>query len=395
MASEGQARDPTWSGRFDHASGRFDVRCRFGDATAGRLVAVLDTLRDRLPARAERMRQGISQSVMALAPGILVTILLAFVAGWIARQLGEPLSRNPVLVAMMFGLLIGNCITVPDRIRPGLDFTKRYLLRLAVILVGFRVTVQLLMDLGVAPMAVAALELVAVLVLLNWIARRVFGLDRELSLLIAGGSAICGAAAILSLAALTRARDQHAGIAVSLITVAGTVALLIYPVAYMAGWLPGLDHRFYGVFVGASIYELAQVYGAAFAVSDVALETATQVKLGKVLLLVPLLMVLGMMRRRSDAAASTTPVPFPWFIVAFAGVMLLNSSITIEPAARNAILLFDQFLFMMVMIALGLTTRLSMLREAGGAARILGTGVVGLILSTAIAYALVAAIAAR
>jgi uncharacterized integral membrane protein (TIGR00698 family) len=296
---------------------------------------------------------------------------------------------------MMFGLIIGNIISVPDRLRAGLDFTKRYLLRLAVILVGLRVTVQLLMDLGAAPLAVAALELVAVLVLLNWIARRVLGLDRDLSLLIAGGTAICGAAAILSLAALIRARDQLAGIAVSLITVAGTVALLVYPVAYTAGWLPGLDHRFYGVFVGASIYELAQVYGAAFAVSGVALETATQVKLGKVLLLVPLLMVLGMMRRRSDAAASTTPIPFPWFIVAFAGVMLLNSVIAIEPALRDAILLFDQFLFMMVMIALGLTTRLSMLREAGGATRILGAGIVGLVLSTAIAYGLVAAIAAR
>jgi uncharacterized integral membrane protein (TIGR00698 family) len=355
-------------------------------------MAMLDTLRDRLPQGVERNGQVIAAKVGAALPGIIVALLLAAVAGFIARTLGEPLSRNPVLVAMILGLLIGNCVAIPERLRPGLDFTKRFLLRLAVVLVGFRVTVQLLAELGMAPLVAAAIELVAVLLLLHWIARRVLGLDRELSLLIAAGTAICGAAAILSVAALTRARDQHAGIAVTLITIAGTVALLVYPVAFNAGWLPGLDDRYYGVFVGASIYELAQVYGASFAVSDVALEAATQVKLCKVLLLVPLLMVLGFLRRRSDAVASSAPASFPWFIVAFAGVMLLNSSITLEPVVRDAILTFDQFLFMAVMIALGLTTQLGMLREAGGAVRIIGAGIVGLVLSTLIAYALVASL---
>jgi hypothetical protein len=233
-----------------------------------------------------------------------------------------------------------------------------------------------------------------VLIILHWVGWRLLKLDRELSLLIAVGTAVCGAAAILSVAALTRARSQHAGIAVALITLSGTVALLIYPVAFMENWLPALDDRFYGVFVGASIYELAQVYGAAYAVSEGALNTATLVKLSKVLLLVPLLLVLGLLRRRSDVGAKSTPVPFPWFIAAFVAVMLLNSSVTLHPMARTLILEVDQFLFLMVMVALGLTTRVARLREAGGALRVLGAGVTGLVLSTLIAYALVAPLAA-
>jgi uncharacterized integral membrane protein (TIGR00698 family) len=352
-------------------------------------MAMLGTLRDRLP-----VWQNAAKTIHAVYPGIVLAALLAVVASWIAGGLGEPLSRNPVLVAMMFGLLIGNSFQCPDRFRPGLDFTKRYLLRLAVILVGVRITVRLLADLGLAPLAIAAVELIVVLVVLNFVARRLLKLDRELALLIAVGTAICGAAAILSVAALTRARDQHAGIAVALITIAGTVALLLYPVAFMEGWLPELDDRFYGVFVGASIYELAQVYGASFAVSEGALNTATLVKLSKVLMLVPLLLVLGLLRRRSDADSQSVPLPFPWFIAIFVAVMLLNSSITLHPLARYIILEVDQFLFLMVMVALGLTTRLAMLREAGGASRIIGVGVIGLALSTLVTYALVASLSA-
>jgi Di-haem oxidoreductase, putative peroxidase/Conserved hypothetical protein 698 len=148
------------------------------------------------------------------------------------------------------------------------------------------------------------------------------------------------------------------------------------------------------VFVGASIYELAQVYGASFAVSEGALNTATLVKLSKVLMLVPLLLVLGFLSRRSDTEAKSAPLPFPWFIVAFVAVMLLNSLITLHPLARYIVLEIDQFLFLMVMVALGLTTRLARLAESGRGWRLIGAGCVGLLLSTFTAYALVAPLSA-
>jgi uncharacterized integral membrane protein (TIGR00698 family) len=329
-------------------------------------------------------------------PGIVVAALLGLAALWMAGGLGEPLARNPVLVAMLFGLFVGNVLHCPDALRPGLDFTKRYLLRAAVVLVGFRITGGLLIDLGAVPLAVAAAELVLVLVLLRWIARRVFKLDAELALLVAVGSAVCGAAAILSVAALTRAREAHTGIAIALITLSGTLALLLYPVAFLAGWLPGLDERFYGIFVGSSIYELAQVYGASFAVSEGALNTATLVKLSKVLMLLPLLLGLGLWRRRQDTAAQLPPTPWPWFIAGFVVVVAFNSTITLHPQARRLILALDQFLFVMVMVALGLTTRLATLAGPGRNSvgwRLLGVACVGLVLSSGIAYGLVNALA--
>lgn len=335
-------------------------------------------------------------SLRGKAPGVALAATLAVVAGWVAAGLGEPLSRNPVLVAMLLGLLLGNVFGHSDVLKPGLDFTKRYLLRLGVVLVGFRITVHLFTELGIVPIGIAAAELVTVLVVLRWVGVRVFKLDEDLALLVAAGSAVCGAAAILCVAALTRAREQHAGIAIALITLAGTLALLVYPVAFVAGFLPGLDDRQFGTFVGASIYELAQVYGASYAVSEGALNTATLVKLSKVLMLIPLLGVLGMQRRRRDRSDATkAPIPFPWFVIVFIGVMLLNSSFTLHPQARRLILDFDQFLFMMVMIALGLSTRLTQLRQAGVGWRLAGIGVLGLVLSSSVAYSLVAATSAQ
>jgi uncharacterized integral membrane protein (TIGR00698 family) len=340
--------------------------------------------------------QRIAQPLNAKWPGLFAAVALAAAALWIAGGLGEPLARNPVLVAMLFGLLIGHVFTVPERLRPGLDFTKRQLLRAAVMLVGFRISASLLIDLGLMPMLVAAAELLVVLLAVRWITHRVFKVDSSLALLIAAGSAVCGAAAILSVAALTRAKEQHAGIAITLITLSGTAALLIYPEAFLGGWLPALDERSYGVFVGASIYELAQVYGASFAVSEGALNSATLVKLCKVLMLLPLLMVMGLWQRRQDQQAQRPPTPWPWFIAGFVAVMVFNSLVTLHPQVRRLILDLDQFLFVMVMVALGMTTRLSALAAPGALGwRLAGVAVVGLALSSGTAYSLLAGLAQR
>lgn len=325
------------------------------------------------------------QAIRRSFPGLVVAALCALGAGWIAGGLGEPLSRNPVLIAMLLGLFLGNCFTTPEALFPGLNFTKRYLLRLAVILIGFRITLNLLLDLGITPLLIALFELISVLYLVYLVGRKVLRLEPEVALLTAIGCAVCGAAAILSASAILRSRDRSAGIAIVLITLAGTVSLLVYPVLFLAGWLPQLDDRTFGIFVGASIFELAQVYGASYAVSEGALNTATLVKLTKVLMLIPLLLLISVVVRRKVGAGGM-PIPVPWFVLGFATVVLLNSHITLDPQIRGPLLDFDQFLFMMVMAALGLTTRLTRLGEIGEVWRLLAIGSFSVVISAAITY---------
>jgi len=327
-------------------------------------------------------------SVRGRLPGVAAAAMIALAAGWIAGGLGDPLARNPVLVAMLCGLLVNALFGCPDTLRPGLDFARRTLLRLGVALLGLRITASVLAALGLVPIAVAAMELALVLVSVRWIARRVFRLDDDLALLVAVGSAICGAAAILSFAALSHERERHAGTAVTLITLAGTMALLAYPVLYLAGWLPGLDERGFGITVGASIFELAQVYGASASVSEGALGIATLVKLSKVLMLVPLLIAAGLRDSRDnsvDGQSARLRAPVPWFVAGFIAIATLNSAITIHPQVRSVLLGSSQFMFMMTMVALGLCTRIEALRDW----RLVATGAVALALSAGVAYGLV------
>lgn len=332
--------------------------------------------------------QGLAATLRGRTPGMLAAAGLALAAGWIAGGLGDPLARNPVLVAMLLGLLLGNVFGCPDTLRPGLDFTKRFLLRTGIVLLGFRITVALLSDLGPAPILVAAAELVLVLVAVRWVAVHVCRLEPALALLVAVGSAVCGAAAILSVAAMARDRERHAGVAIALITMAGTVALLLYPIGFLAGWMPGLDERGFGILVGASIFEQAQVYGASFAVSEGALNMATLVKLSKVVMLIPLLLVLGVIQRRQQGGDAGRRVPVPWFVFAFLAVLLFNSVVTVHPQVRALVLQFDQFLFLMVMVALGVTTSLRPLAGRGGL-QLAGAGLFALLLSAGAAYTLV------
>jgi uncharacterized integral membrane protein (TIGR00698 family) len=327
--------------------------------------------------------------------GLAAAAALALTASWIAAGFGDPLARNPVLVAMLLGLAIGLTFGCPATLRPGLDFTKRTLLRLGIVLVGFRITAALLIDLGPAPVLIAAVELTIVLLAVRWVARRLFGLDGDLALLVAVGAGICGAAAILAFASMKKERDRHAGAAVTLITLAGTVALLAYPLLYGHNALPGLDERRFGVTVGASIFELAGVYGASASVSEDALNVATLVKLTKVLMLIPLLLIAGLGAARGAGPDSVRRVPIPWFIVGFIAVVALNSTFTLHPQIRAALLGTSQFFLMMTTASVGLTTSLVALRAAGGGSRMLATGLFALALSASTAYGLTLVWSAR
>jgi uncharacterized integral membrane protein (TIGR00698 family) len=318
-------------------------------------------------------------------PGVVVAAVLAWIAGALAGGLGDPLARNPLLVAMLFGLILGNSFTCPEILRPGLRFTLYFCLRGAVVLLGLRVTVPLMLELGAAPVLIAVGVLVAVFVIVWIVTRKLLKLEAELALLFAAGCAICGAAAVLAVAAIQRARGESAGVAITLITLFGTLALFLYPFGLLSGYLPGLDDDAYGIFVGASVFELAQVYGAGYAVSEMAVNTATMVKLVKVLLLIPILLGLVYFSRRKIA----TRVSLPWFVLGFVLVMVFNSVVTLPGPVRSVIHQVDVFLFTMVMIALGIETRVARLRAAGGAMKLVAAGLVALAVATGAGYAMV------
>lgn len=290
--------------------------------------------------------------------GVISASLLGLVALFTSRGLGGSFADSPLLLAILLGLLIGNAFGLPARLEPGLRFVIRKILRLSVALVGFRVTVQQVSELGVLPFFLAALFLTLTFFFTLWLCRRVFRLDDEISTLLAAGCSICGAAAILAVAAVTKARSQAITVAVALITLLGTVSLFLYPFAFNAGLLPSFDETGYGVLTGATVFEVAQVVGAGYSVSESAGNTAVVIKLSKVVMLVPLLVLLSWHRRRRRVAAVSAPPLIPWFVVGFVGVLLVNSAGVVPAPAVDAVNDLNLFLLTVVMVALGLETRL-------------------------------------
>lgn len=305
-------------------------------------------------------------------PGLLLVAALAGLAVTLAQQpwlAGRGLSA--LTLAIVLGLVVGHTAyaRIADACEPGVAVAKQTLLRLGIVLYGWRLTFQDIGQVGWPALVFDALVVLSTLLLARGIGVRVLGLPRDQALLIGAGSAFCGAAAVLATAPVLRARAEAVAVAVATVVGFGTVAMALYPLAQP---LLGLDAAHFGVYVGATVHEVAQVVVAARAVGEQSAATAVVVKLVRVMMLAPCLLGLSaaMARgaRRGDAAGEQGgrgPVALPWFAFGFVAVAGLHSLVALPPAWLAALRAVDDGLLAMAMVALGLGTQASALRRAG------------------------------
>ncbi len=204
------------------------------------------------------------------------------------------LGLSPLIVGIVAGALYGNLLRegMPASWAAGVDFSARKLLRIAVAFFGLRVSLQEIAQVGVPGLAVSALVVASTLAVGTWAGIKLMKLDRDTALLTAAGSAICGAAAVLAFESALRSKPHQSAMAVGSVVLFGTLSMFAYPLAYRAGWLH-LDATGLGLFFGGTIHEVAQVVGAASDVGPEVARVATIVKMTRVMLLVPVLLVLG------------------------------------------------------------------------------------------------------
>ncbi|WP_226580583.1 YeiH family protein [Acuticoccus sediminis] len=301
-----------------------------------------------------------------VAPGLGLAAALAAVALPVARWSGSPLV-SPMVLAMLAGIVIRNTVGIGDALGPGIRTALRPVLRFGIVLLGARLTFGELGAIGLPGIVVVSVALVSTFVFTK-LAARALGVDAKLGELIAAGTSICGASAVLAVNTVTRAHDEDVAYAIACVTVFGSLSMVLFPLLMVP---LGFTPETYGLWVGASVHEVAQAVGAGFAHGTVAGEFGTVAKLGRVILLAPLILTLGALAaRRGGAMAGRAPIP--WFVFGFVAVVALNSLVALPPVGVEGAQLASTVCLTMALGAMGLETDIAKLRQKGVRPLILG-----------------------
>jgi uncharacterized integral membrane protein (TIGR00698 family) len=311
------------------------------------------------------------------APGLALAFCVA-AAAWGVDQ-ATPIPT--MLAALGLGLALQP--VVPARCAPGIERAAREVLRVGVLLLGARVTLADIADLGAPIAAMTVGALVASFALGVGLARGL-GLSDARAVLSAGAVSICGASATLALAAALPREDdpeKDAIPVVASISIIGTVGMVAYP--WAARHL-GLPDQAIGVYVGATLHEVAQVVGAGYAVSESAAATAATVKLLRVACLAPMVMAVSL-RFRTARPDGARPPLLPWFLVGFLTLAAAGSAGLLPQPTATLLGDASKWALAAALAAIGLKTSPRKLADAGPV--LLGA----IVAQTAVLAALVAA----
>jgi uncharacterized integral membrane protein (TIGR00698 family) len=309
--------------------------------------------------------------VRPLLPGLAVAAATAGVAQLLGG-LGDAVSSLALAVA--FGIVLGNSRRLPETTAPGLTFAAKRVLRLGVVLLGSRLALGEVLAVGAETLVVVLVVVVATLIG-TYAFGRSLGLSRELSVLTGTGYAICGASAVAAMREVVEADDDEAAFAVALVTLFGTLAIVVLPL--LGGWL-ALDPTAFGQWVGASVHDVGQVVATAASGGPDALAVAMVVKLTRVLLLGPLVLVVGVLwarRRHAESAhpADARPTLLPLFVVGFLVAAVVRSLGLLPASVLAALGTAERWAFAVALVGLGAGVRLDRLRRVGRRGVVLGT----------------------
>jgi uncharacterized integral membrane protein (TIGR00698 family) len=308
-----------------------------------------------------------------LSAGLVFVGLIALASVWFV---GLPAfvhtGLSALTIAIVAGVISGNSFfsIIAARCSDGVDYAKGNLLRLGIVLFGFRITFQQIVSIGWVGALIDILMIGSTFWLAVQLGTKVFKLDRQTAMLVGIGSSICGAAAVLAAEPIIKGQAQKVSIAVATVVIFGTLSMFLYPLAYP---YLHLSETAYGLYAGSTIHEVAQVVGAGKAVSEPAAQIAVIEKMLRVMLLAPFLLILGLKLGHDQRDGEKSHrVQVPVFAVLFIVAAAVNSLGFIPPVVMGWINGIDTVVLAMAMAALGLRTHVSAFRQAGPRPLLLG-----------------------
>ena len=306
--------------------------------------------------RLTRLRESFHNKI----PGVLVCITIALATTFIADHYGGP----TLLYALLFGMAL-HFLSEEGRCLAGVDFSARTILRLGVALLGARITIEQVAELGIGPVLTVICG-VAFTIAFGAIMARALGISRDVGLLTGGSVAICGASAALALSAVMPRHADHERntiMTVVGVTTLSTVAMVTYPL--IVGVL-GLSDIEAGIFLGGTIHDVAQVVGAGYMISDATGDVSTLVKLLRVAMLVPAVMVfMFLFRHNRQEEGGRIVTMLPGFLVAFVILVIINSLGWVPQALNESLADLSRWCLVTAIAALGIKTSFKKLAVVG------------------------------
>lgn len=305
---------------------------------------------------------GLPSAAAKYWPGLAVTGATAIAAQFLSDHYGAP----AMLMALLLGIAL-HFLSEEGRCVPGIDLSAKKVLRIGVALLGMRISVDLLIGLG-AGTILLLISAIASTICFGLLGAKVLGRGWRLALITSGSVAICGASAAMAIAAVlpkNEFSERNLIFTVLSVTVLSTIAMIVYPILAHA---IGLDARATGIFFGGTIHDVAQVVGAGFSVSPEAGEAATLVKLIRVTMLAPVVLIYSLATRNigGHEDASSRPPLLPGFVIAFLILAALNSFGLIPAAVSEAGSTVSRWALLAGIVSVGMKTALRRVLDVGG-----------------------------
>ncbi|MEC9196488.1 MAG: putative sulfate exporter family transporter [Pseudomonadota bacterium] len=297
-----------------------------------------------------------------LAPGAGFVMVLAMAAQFLSNHYGAPVMLMAILLGIPFHFLSEH-----ENMGPGVAFAAKGMLRIGVALLGLRVSVDMVRQIGWGFVLVIGV-CVAVTILASVLLSRFVGKDRAFGFLTGGSVAICGASAAMAISSILPDRDtaeRDLSFTVISVTAFSTLAMIVYPI--IAEGL-GLDVHMTGLFLGGTIHDVAQVVGAGYSVSEETGDVATVVKLIRVTMLAPVVLIGALVMRRQVASSGKRPPLLPGFVAAFLVLAALNSFHLVPQIVTEATSTLSRALLVTAVAAVGMKTSIAKLADVGGTA---------------------------
>lgn len=305
--------------------------------------------------------------ILKALPGFLLIASIAAISyflGKIIPQLGG------VVIAIVLGIIIGNIVKIPSAFNSGIVFGEKKLLSLALILLGAELELGVLTSLGL-PALMLIMSMVLVTMGLAIFLGKKFNFARDEYLLIGIGNSICGSSAIAAVRPIIKPRQENVGLSVGVINLLGVVGMFLVPV--ITSFIGFSDFQ-KGAAIGGSLQAVGQVAAAGYGLNDQVGSMALLVKMGRVLLLGPIILIISLYQKKHNSATDKSGYIFPWFILGFFAFSLLTSFHVFPDVAVKYIKLSGKLVLMTAMVAIGLKIQIRDLINQGP--RLLKLGIV-------------------